>query len=188
MLSNQLAVKYAKALCALAAEQGLLAEIGQQLTTVVETVQNNPDLKLLFYHPLVEPTAKKDTLAKIFGNELQQTVRNFLFLVIDKHRELALPSILRAYIELANERQNIVVAQVTTVQPLTTAQEQSLALKLGSLTGKNIVLEQSVDPRLIGGITVAIGDKLIDGSVACRLAMIEAALTRTPLTKIGVTG
>lgn len=188
MLSNQLASKYAQALCELANEYNILAEAEQQLSMVVTLAEQNNDLKTLLYHPLVSGTAKKETIIRLFGEELHSVVKNFLLLLIDKHREAALPAILHEFSALANTLQNIIVADVTTAAPISPKQEQELAAKLGCITGKQVRIKQHIDARIIGGVVVKVGDKLIDGSVARQLSMLQAALTRIPLTKIGVTG
>lgn len=188
MLSNQLATKYAQALCELTEEKGILDDAEQQLGMVVSLTEQNSDLHTLLYHPLVPGAAKKETIARLFGSELHAIVLNFLLLLVDKHREAALPAILREYTSLANEIRNIVIADVTTALPLAAKQEQALAAKLSAITGKTVRVQQHVDTRLLGGVVVKIGDKLIDGSVARQLTMLKAALTKIPLTKIGVTG
>lgn len=188
MLSNQLAVKYAQALCELANQHNILIEAEEQLANVVKLAEDNSDLKTLLYHPLISGAAKKETIVKLFGEELHPIVKNFLLLLVDKHREAALPAIHREYILISNTLRNIIVADVTTAMPLSAEQEQSLAGKLGEMTGKQVKLKQQIDTSLIGGVVVKIGDKLIDGSVARQMSMLQAALTKIPLTKIGVTG
>ena len=71
--------------------------------------------------------------------------------------------------------------------PLAETEKQALAEKLGKVTGKNVILKTNVDQRIIGGVIVKIGDKLIDGSVARQLKSLQAALLKTEVTKIGVT-
>lgn len=188
MLSNQLASKYAQALCELANQHNILAEVEQQLGMVVGLAETNSELKTLLYHPLISGEAKKETIIRLFGDDLHVVVRNFLLLLIDKHREAALPAILREYTTFANALRNIVVADVTTAMPLNEGQKKALADKLSATTGKQVQIKQHIDVRLIGGVVVKIGDKLIDGSVARQLSMLQAALTKIPLTKIGVTG
>jgi len=97
MLSNQLAAKYAQALCELASEKNILADAERQLAMVVGLAEQNSDLKTLLYHPLVSGAAKKETITRLFGGELHETVKNFLLLLVDRHREAALPAILREY-------------------------------------------------------------------------------------------
>lgn len=188
MLSNQLAVKYAQALCELANEKNILADAERQLALVVDLAEQNAELKELLYHPLIPGAAKKETIVRLFGGELHEVVKNFLLLLVDKHREAALPAILHEYTALANEIRNIVVADVTVAMPISREQEQALAQSLGAKLGKTVRINQHIDSRIISGVIVKIEDKLIDGSVARQLNMLKAALTRTPLTKIGVTG
>jgi F-type H+-transporting ATPase subunit delta len=127
---------------------------------------------------LVPPQAKKETLNRIFAEDLDGFVLNFLFLLIDKRREPALPAIISEYVRLANEARNIAEAEVFTAKELSQDQLEALAAKLSKGTGKNIVLKTTLDQALIGGIIVKIGDKLIDGSVGRQLKVMKAA----PLT------
>ena len=187
MLVNQLALKYAQAIYELAAEKGALSEADSQLKSVEATLADNPDLAMLLYHPRVPAQAKKETINSVFGADLAEFVRNFLLLLIDNRRETSLPAIICEYRNLANEAQNIAEAEVVTALPLSPEQHQALAAKLSAVTKKNIVLKTRIDQRILGGIVVKIGDKLIDGSVARQLETMRTALSKTEVTKIGVT-
>jgi len=113
---------------------------------------------------------------------------NFLLQLAEKHREAALPAILREYVELAKEdKRNLLMADVTTALPLTAGQEQALAEKLAAMTGRTIKIRQHVDSSILGGIVVRVGDKLLDGSVSHQLSVLQADLLKTPLMKVGVT-
>jgi F-type H+-transporting ATPase subunit delta len=187
MLVNQLALKYAQAIYELATEKDALAVVETQLQTIETTIAANPDLAMLLYHPQVPAQAKKDTLVAVFGADLPEFVRNFLLLLVDKRREAALPVIIREYMNLANEARNIAAVEVITAMPLSKEQHQALAAKLSAVTKKNVVLQTRVDGRILGGVVVKIGDKLIDGSVARQLKTMQTALLKTEVTKIGVT-
>lgn len=120
---------------------------------------------------------------KNFLNEAQ-----FLLQLVEKHREAALPAILREYVELAKEnKSNLLMADVTTALPLTASQEQALAEKLAAMTCRTIKIRQHVDSSILGGIVVRVGDKLLDGSVLHQLSVLQAELLKTPLVKVGVT-
>ena len=97
-------------------------------------------------------------------------------LLIDKRRIQTFDAIAHIFAELSNEARGIVVADVTTAQPLAEAQEKALAEKLERVTGKKIALRGHRDPSLIGGVVVRIGDRRIDGSVKGRLAAMTAEL------------
>ena len=187
MLANQLAIKYAQAIVELAAEKQLLDQVEMQLAMVEDQINTYSDLSTLIYHPRVLPQAKKDTISKIFGQEVADFVLKFLMLLVDKRRETILPAIIREYVKLANGARNIAMAQVTTAIPLEAAQEAALVTKLSLVTGKKIVLKTQVDKAIIGGVIVKIGDKLIDGSVARQLETLKNALLNTEVTGIEVT-
>lgn len=187
MLADQLALKYAQAIYELANEQGIAQQTQEQLQLVTITVAEHDDLSMLMYSPLVPATAKKDTLVKIFGEDLTLNVRNFLLLLIDKRRETILPAIVVEYRKLMNQANNILEALVTTAKPLTDEQNQALAQKLSAITKKNMILTHHIDQSIIGGVIIRIGDKLIDGSVVRRLNSLKDALLKNEVTKIGVT-
>ncbi|MBP2637703.1 MAG: atpH [Firmicutes bacterium] len=180
MLTNTLALKYAQAIYEIADEKSMLDAVEKQLTMVVATIAEHADLANLMYHPLVPAQAKKDTINKIFADELDEFVRNFLLLLIDKRRETALAAIAQEYVRLANEARNIAEAEVFTARELSVAQLEALATKLSEVTGKKIVLKTTIAQDLLGGIVVKIGDKLIDGSVARQLKALKAALLTKP--------
>jgi F-type H+-transporting ATPase subunit delta len=187
MLTSQLASRYAQALYELAAENQELDQVEAELGVVAATLSEVPELASLLYHPQVPMAAKKDTVIKVFGTQLGDHVRNFLLLLVDKRRETALAAIVKEYKALANAARNITEAEVTTAMPLSEGERQALAAKLSTVTGKTVTLAAKVDRRIIGGVIVKIGDKLIDGSVVRQLAMLEAALRKIEVTKIGVT-
>lgn len=187
MLTSQLALRYAQAIYELAADKQALEEVERQLVLVEDTLANSNELAILLFHPQMPAEAKKDTVAKVFGDELADYVRNFLFLIIDKRREGALPAIIKEYRSLANQARNIAEAEITTAMPLSDAEAKSLAAKLSAVSGKNVVLKTHIDSRILGGVIVKIGDKLIDGSVLRQLDALRSALLKTEVTKIGVT-
>mgnify|MGYP000259150062 CR=1 FL=1 len=187
MLAKQLAVRYAEALVQLAQEHDMLAKLEPELKLVQAGIDGHQDLATWFYHPTVPARAKKETIMKIFGEEVSGLVLNFVLLLIDKGRERLFPAIVEESIRLANAARNIIEAKVTAAIELGQAEQQALIAKLSALTGKNIVLRINVDPQIIAGLVVRIGDRVIDGSVVNRLASMKAALLKTHATKIGVT-
>ena len=185
MLANQLATKYAHAIFELAAEQNMLEQVEAQLRLVESTINNYSELSNLIYHPRVLAQAKKETLSKIFGQDINDVVLKFLMLLVDKRRETVLPFIIREYVMLANEARNIVEAEVTLAMPLDSAQQTALITKLELVTGKTIVLKTQIDKAIIGGVIVKIGDKLIDGSVVRQLQMLKNTLSNTEVQELG---
>ncbi len=186
MLSNQLATTYGQAVFELACAKDMLDQVEQQLLLVEDTLSKQADLAALLYHPRVPGKAKKDTIIKVFGDELTDFVRHFLLLLVDKRREMALSAIIRQYVVLANKARNIVEAEVITALPLSQAEKAALSQKLTKVTGRTVILKPAIDPSIIGGVIVKIGDKLIDGSISRQLKALEQVLVRSE-AKIGVT-
>ena len=140
---------------------------------------------------LSKPMATKlaHDLYELAGDKNFLAEAKFLLELAEKHREAALPAVLREYVELAKEdKRNLLMADVTTALPLTASQEQALAEKLAAMTGKTIKIRQHVDSEILGGIVVRVGDKLLDGSLSHQLSVLQADLLKTPLKKVGVTG
>ncbi|MPN60607.1 ATP synthase subunit delta [bioreactor metagenome] len=91
-----------------------------------------------------------------------------------------MPAIFREFRRILNESRNIIEAEVTTALPLSDAEHKNLAQKLGTVTGKTVILNTKLDPGILGGVIVKIGDKLIDGSVARQLKTLTTALINAP--------
>jgi len=176
MLNMELARKYARAIFELANENGWLAQCGKELADVQQGFAACPELKAYLGNPNIQPKEKKVLLAQLFVGEISKTTLHFLLLLIDKRRIQTFDAIAHIFAELSNEARGIVVADVTTAQPLAEAQEKALREKLERVTGKKIDLRGHRDPSLIGGVVVRIGDRRIDGSVKGRLAAMTAEL------------
>ncbi len=187
MLTNPLAEKYARAIFELATEEGLVDTIGRDLRMVSDTIGEQKDLSVFFRHPLVQRTAKKEVVEKIFGKEIHALAARFLQYLIDKRRETILDEIADVYIKLTYEVKNITEAEVVSAMPLTAEQEKKLAEALARRTGKTILLKKRIDKSLLGGMGVRIGDQLLDGSVKRQLSELKSALLRAELGKSGVT-
>jgi len=187
MITSQLAMRYTEALYELAAEKQALDSVEKELAFVEETLATYDELATLIYHPQMPLAAKKETVQRVFGPQVSEYVRNFLLLLVDKRRETALPAIIREYKVLANQARNIAEAEVTTAKPMAEGDRQALAAKLSAVTGKTVMLNTRVDERIVGGVVVKIGDKLIDGSVVRQLEALRTALLKTEVSKIGVT-
>jgi F-type H+-transporting ATPase subunit delta len=102
---------------------------------------------------------------------------NLVLVLVERGRASLLPQIAAAFERLERERERRVTAYVTSALPLTDAQRARLREQLERRTGQTVELEENVDPTIIGGLIVRVGDELIDASVAGRLHRIEAQLS-----------
>lgn len=186
MLRHPAAREYARVLIELATEKNRVDEVRTQLAGIVEACRENADLAKIFYHPLVPQEAKKDTVIQLFGPGLEEYVRNFLLVLVDKRRETLLPAIFDEYGLLADSARNICNVEMTTALPISREQQKALTDKLCATLGKTVNLTVSVDPRLIGGAVLQIGDKRLDGSIASQLEKLRKTLQKKEATGIEV--
>lgn len=176
MLNLQLAKKYAAAMFELAQEENKLKKYGEQLEEIRQLFASQPMLKAYMGNPQIQSAEKKELLNKVFGDDVEKSVRNFMLLLVDKHRITLIEEIVGKYQALSNEAQNIMIAHVTTAVALTKQQEKALTAKLEAITDKHIQLKTHIDKSIIGGIVVKMGDKLIDGSVTSKIKSLEKQL------------
>lgn len=176
MLNLQLALKYSTAIFEIAKDEGKLVEYGEELATVRNELFSVPEARSFFQNPNVMPAAKKELIAKCFQGELSPIVFNFLLLLVDKRRMGIFEAIEDEYRRLSNRERGILIADVTTARALTKGQAAKLQKKLETISGKKIQFRTHLDPEIIGGVIVKIGDKRIDGSVRGRLESLRAQL------------
>lgn len=174
--NRELAKKYAAALLALAKETGTLEEVEQELAQIGEIVQQNPELTDFLRNQLISREAKKEVVERIFMQHLNPMVMRFLGVVIDRGRIALLPDIIDVYLELSHVERNIAEAQVRLAVDLTDEEETRLIRELTELTGKEIYLEKTIDPSIVGGMIVTIGDRRIDGSLKRQLHEMKTTL------------
>ena len=113
----------------------------------------------------------------IAGNDLSPKLRNLLSTVIDNGRLAVLPEIASQFRMLVNDRGGVADAQVVSAFPLDAAQQDKLAKVLEKRFGRQLKVSVAVDPTLIGGVRVTVGDEVLDTSVVARLEQMRAALT-----------
>lgn len=186
MLENVVARRYSQAFFAIAQEQSSLDRLEEELKTVVNTINDNKELKRVMDHQLVSPEEKKAIIEKIFSGEISETTLNFLDVVIDKYRATYIPAIYEEFVSYANAARNMVDASVKAATELSDADLENIKARLSAVTGKTVRLQSKSDPSLIGGVVVRIGDKVIDGSITGRLDKLKENLLQIEVKEIGV--
>lgn len=151
--------------------------IAAQLVEFDKVFEQNNELKIVFSTPAVSAEKKKAILAQVTQEMgLDPLTRNFLNVVIDHERMNVLSEIVEAFQELLNERLGVAVADVSTARPLREDEKQELAGALRAKTGKQVRMNFSLDPNLIGGVVARIGSTIYDGSVRGSLERLRAEL------------
>lgn len=186
MMNSGISRRYAQALLMIAQERKALDQYEQELETFGNALLANPKMKDLLDNPRVLAGEKKKAVNLLIKDQVDPIVHNFLNLVIDKRREAFFLDIIKAYKNYADEARNIIDAEVRSVVQLTDKDYQRLQEKLEKASGKKVRLKNVIDPTLIGGIKVVIGDMVIDGSVTKKLSLLKNRLSQTRLEEIGV--
>lgn len=172
-MAGAIANRYARALVDVTTRSGAPAspeQLTRELSDFVEVLHGSQELRNVLLTPAVA-TGKKKALVETLGGRLGlgKITRNFINVVIDHRRVPLLGEMLASFQTLLDERRGIVRADVVAAQPVDDAQQSALAGKLGEMTGKQVRLQLSVDPALLGGVVARIGSTIYDGSVRGQL-------------------
>lgn len=170
-------MQYAAALADVAQEQKAAAAITKQLSEFAAAYRSSAELRNFLASPAVTSAEKQGVIEKIISRMgASKTLRNFLFVVVDKQRTHLLPEIVDAFQKVMRERQGIAEAEIVSAVELSEAQKKNFSQTLERLTGKKVEAQFSLEPGLLGGAVVRIGSTVYDGSVRNRLNELRARL------------
>ncbi len=175
------ASKYARALADLAADpaRGLDPQTAVgELATMEHLVASSADLRNVLLSPAVPPARKRAVIARLAGElNVSRLVRNFLYVILDHRRTAMLPEIRQAFQSIIDERTGWLEAEVTAARELGGGERETVALRLGRLTGKKVRCKFARNESLIGGMVARIGSTIYDGSVRGQLEALRLRLT-----------
>lgn len=171
--------RYAKALLDVAEESGFVEQIAGDLAAIRETVTDSRDLINMVRSPIIKGDTKARVLKEVFKDKLDDTTVLFIDLLCRKKRAALLVDIINEYYALRDEREGIVNIDVTSAVELDGEQSKKLINSLASYTGKKVQARLSLDKGLLGGVTVKIGDTILDGSVKHQLQVLKSALVES---------
>lgn len=171
-------LQYANALADVALAQGPADPALKQLADFGTAFAGSSELRNFLTSPAIPREAKHGVIEKIasrFG--AGKIIRNFLFVIADHQRTHTLPEIIAAFEDVIRQRQGIAEAEISSAVELNAAQKKRLAQTLERITGRRIQAKYSLDPALLGGAVVRVGDTIYDGSVRNSLNEMRARLT-----------
>ena len=174
MSVTKIASRYAKSLIDLASEAGKLETIYGDITGFKEAIGNR-DLYLLVKSPIIKADKKQSIFKAIFGGKADELTIAFFDIMIKKGREQYLPEIADQVITQYNVLKGVTSATVITATELTTEHSEAIKKQLATMgvSGGRIELETKIDPSIIGGFILEVGDKLYDASVKSKLAGLK---------------
>jgi F-type H+-transporting ATPase subunit delta len=176
MTGSRAAIRYAKAILEMAQATGAAAQVGEDMTTIATTINNNKELYDFIHNPTVKLQVKQSALQEVFANS--QTITQGLFrLLFENQRFEILNQIAEQYNLQLNAANGFEVATVTTAFEITPELEAKVLDKVKQISDKKVTLVNVVDPAIIGGFILRVGDKQYNASVASRLLSLKRELS-----------
>jgi F-type H+-transporting ATPase subunit delta len=173
MPNPRLATRYAKSLMGLSIEQGQLEDVYADMQWLQAVSKSNRDFVNLLRSPIIKADTKKKIVAAITEGKISALTTAFNNLLVTKGRESNLPEIAAAFISSYKEHKNIKTIQLTTAMPISDSSKTAIVNRVKKTGGfQHVELEEKVDPELIGGFVLQIGDQLVDASVAYDLKSV----------------
>ncbi len=169
------AKRYVKAYFELAEQSGKLKEAASDMELIRDVIRQNAELQSFLRQPIIGSAQKYNAIQKIFGSKVTDLTQRLLKLLADKNRLDILQDIAELFSEHYKKHLGIVEAVLTTAVPVSRDIIKAFHEKVKELTGKdNAVLQTEVNPEIIGGFILQIGDLKIDDSIKGKLQKIKS--------------
>jgi F-type H+-transporting ATPase subunit delta len=176
MSQSVAAKRYALALFELAQKNGQTGPIQADLLELKKVFQTNKELGQLLDSPRLKTAKKKELMADLFKGA-NQLILNTLFLMLDKKRMNEVVNLVDEFIAYANDAAGIAEAKVYSTRPLTADESQAISTAFAQKIGKTALrIENIIDPSLLGGIRLQIGNIIYDSSVSAKLERLKRDL------------
>ncbi|HKJ05923.1 MAG TPA: ATP synthase F1 subunit delta [Flavobacteriaceae bacterium] len=172
-MSTRAALRYAKAILSYATEQNQEAQVNADMALIENTIKDSEDLQLLLNNPILKSKIKKATLKGVFGENISALTFKAIDLLIDNQRLPILQEVAKKYTLLFDQNRGKEEALVTTAFPITEDLSVQVLQKVKEITGKDATLKNIVNPDIIGGFILRIGDIQYNASVANKLNTIK---------------
>lgn len=183
MSEFKVASRYAKSLAGLAQEKGVLNQVHQDMMLFAKICEENRNLRLLLRNPIVSRDIKLKTILRIFSPHVHPLTRAFFEISVRKHRENILEEIAVEFHRLYNRMNNIEQAKLVTAIPISDELLREFEQQVRRICGREVEMEVKVNPDLIGGFVLTIGDRQIDDSVRSQLNNLRKVFSYNPYIK-----
>jgi F-type H+-transporting ATPase subunit delta len=181
MKSSRAAHRYAKAVLSYALEAHKADEVAADMRLIVKVFKSNPELSALLQNAVVPYARKREAVLQIFAATTPPSKQLFELLVQNK-RINVLEQVAQNYLERYDQHQGKVVATVTTATPLDSETHQKVLEKAKTLSSAEVTLENHVDPSIIGGFILRVGDMEYNAAITHKLEHYKRKLTQTKYT------
>ena len=179
MIDTVAAQRYARALFEISREAGRDQWVEDELEAFSAALKGSEELQSFLESPKVSAEEKRKLLEKISpasGDAVAQVLNKFFALLLKKNRFTLIHEIAVAFKRISDEAQNEAMAEIKTAVPLTGDLERQMVSRLEKMTGAKIAVKKEVDPRLIGGVSVRMNNKILDGSIYSKIQSLKRQL------------
>ena len=174
MRDSTIARNYAETLFVLAGRDGGdLRGWGTTISEVATAMEQSATLRLFLESPRVPAARKSEMLSSAFNDRLPRLMLRFLQSLVSHRRQMLIPEIAREYMDLVDENEGRIHARVTVAREADDDTQRMIATQLSRMFAKDVVPHYSVDPSIMGGVIVHVGDTVLDGSVRKRLSSLR---------------
>jgi F-type H+-transporting ATPase subunit delta len=174
---EEIAAVYGRSVFEAAQDAGKLDVVREQLGQFADALAEDSQLQVFFFSPYLSPDEKKDGLRKAIS-DADPLVQNTLELLIENHRMAALMRIRREYDRLWDEENKLLPVQITSAVELDEATVKQIGDRIGEQTGRKVELSSNVDPDVLGGLVVRVGNTVLDASIRHRLDQLRKQVAR----------
>jgi F-type H+-transporting ATPase subunit delta len=174
---EEIAQVYARSLFEVASERDKLDVVREQLGQVADAIAENRELQTFFFSPYFSTQEKKDGLDQAV-TDADETVRNFLDLLLDNHRMPVIFRVRREYDRLWEDAHDLLPVQITSAVELDPSIAERIGDEIGRQTGRTVELTSTVDPDVIGGIVLRVGNSILDASIRTRLENLRKQVAK----------
>jgi F-type H+-transporting ATPase subunit delta len=179
VVNQRLARRYAIAVIALAREQNAVERVSADLAAISKAIGENGLVREFFVAPVIERGAKERVLREAFENRVNPIALHTLLLLVRKRREALLGTIVAEYLGLERAARGIETLTLESARALDREERVRLVSRLETLYRKKFEVTEVVDPQLIGGLRIMLGDRRIDATISGRLNALARELAQT---------
>ena len=174
---EEIAQVYARSLFEVAKEHGKLDVTREQLGQFAEALDGNRELSIYFFSPYFSTEEKKEGLGRLLV-DVDPTIHNFLALLIENHRMPVIFRVRREFERLWEQENKLLPVTITSAVALDEATVKSIGDAIGRQTGQRVELTTHVDPSVLGGLVVRVGNSILDASIRNRLEHLRRSVAR----------
>ncbi len=175
-MNSEVIEGYAAAVFEVARAEGTLDEVEDELFRFARSFESNDELRGALTDETIPGSRRQGIVEDLLGGRANQTTVQLISMVVGSGRTRDLPAIVDRLVERAAQAKNLAVAEVRAAVPLSGDQEDRLKAAVANATGKDVTIKVVVDPSVIGGLGVTVGDTVIDGTVRTRLDQLKSRL------------